>query len=121
MSCFVAIAIAVLVVAPLQTFAQDVPADAKPAVLSRVIGLNVTLDLPAGTCRVPNIVLAIAKDLRLPAGAELLPGRCQQPRPDEVTERIPLLGRTVGVEFHLCPCEGRGPDRLREEPSNRVG
>ena len=66
-----------------------------------MIGLNVTLDLPAGTCRVPNIVLAIAKDLRLPAGAELLPGRCQQPRPDEVTERIPLLGRTVGDALTL--------------------
>jgi hypothetical protein len=83
-------AIALAIVASLAeaSFAQE--PQPEPAT-SRVIDINLTLNLPVGPCHVPNLVLALAKHLGVPAGAEMLPGPCVSKAPPAITERIPLI------------------------------
>ena len=69
-----------------------VSAHAQPQpVGERIVDLNITLDLPVNPCAVPRIVLALARALGVPAGAETLPGRCTLDSPASIVERVPLM------------------------------
>lgn len=94
------LAAAVLVVAPAAVRAQGAPGGESP-VSTRVIGLSVTLDLPVRRCTVPSLTLALAKHLRVPAGAEQLPGPCDWGAPIAITDRIPLIGLTFAEALEL--------------------
>jgi hypothetical protein len=72
-----------------------------PPLRDRVVGLNITLNLPVGLCTVPSLLFAMAKDLDVPAGGEMLPGRCALETPANTSERISLLGMRFGDALDL--------------------
>ena len=74
-------------------------------IAQRIVRRTMTLNLPLGPCEVPNVVLFLARDVQLPAGAEFLPVSCAAVYSDKnrppITDRIPLTGMRLGEAIEL--------------------
>jgi hypothetical protein len=84
----VTLIVAVVCLQTWQSFAQD----RRESPGARVIDLNITLNLPVGSCTAPQLTLALTAHLGVPAGVEMLPGPCDSVSPSAFTEQIPLIG-----------------------------
>jgi hypothetical protein len=86
------VVVALALAAPAAQETQEIPP------LERLVHDNLILRPPPNHCVAPEITLALARSVGLPAGAELLPGSCNYrlPGQEDPGSWIPLLGLTVG-------------------------